>query len=254
MNLLIANSLKLQRLVLRSAASSAIANATRPEKFLDDLSEELQDRLPAYTFPDFQLVVENPVVAGDRKRKRKDRRKCQEKTQGDSSKVANVTCFFCKLKGHYAIDCPKELAATPRPSQAVPQSRAPASQQCGIRNLADVTCFCCKLKGHYANHCPEKLGATSRSFPPPVIRSLTPAKHPNWTVVYNPVNSTSAEKAQEALDVVLGTLPVNSCPDIVLFNSGASHSIVSPSLATMVMFISLFYLVPRYRPNFKGVC
>ena len=237
MNLLIANSLKMQRLVLRSAASSAIANATRPEKFLDDLSEELQDRLPVHTFPDFQLVNENPVDAGGRKRKRKDRRKCQEKTQGDFRKVADVTCFFCNLKGHYAIDCPKELAATPRPSQAVPQSRAPASQQCGLHNLADVTCFCCQVKGHYANKCPNRGASTSRFVPRPVIRSHAPAKHPDWRVVYKQVDSISAEKSQEAPDVVLGMLLVNSCPDTVLFNSGASHSIVPLSFATVVLCI-----------------
>ena len=56
MNLVIAKSLELQRLLLRSSVSIATANATRPEKFLDGLSEELQDKLPVYTFPDFQIA------------------------------------------------------------------------------------------------------------------------------------------------------------------------------------------------------
>ncbi|MGL6080993.1 MAG: hypothetical protein ACRC4N_00520, partial [Gammaproteobacteria bacterium] len=113
MNLVIAKSLELQRLFLRSSASIAIANASKSEKFLGDLSEELRDKLPVHAFPDFQLVAENPVVAMGRKRKSEDRRRCQERTQGDSSKVAGVTCFFCNLKGHYANNCPKKLAATP---------------------------------------------------------------------------------------------------------------------------------------------
>ena len=83
MNLVIARSLKMQRLLLRSSTSFAIANASKPEKFLDDMSERLQDRVPVYTFPNFQLVVEDPIVAGSRKRKRKGRRKGQEKTQGN---------------------------------------------------------------------------------------------------------------------------------------------------------------------------
>ena len=41
------------------------------------------------------------------------------------------------------------------------------------------------------------------------------------------VNLISAEEAQEAPDVVLGTLSVNSHPATVLFDSGASHSFVS---------------------------
>ena len=45
------------------------------------------------------------------------------------------------------------------------------------------------------------------------------------------VNLISAEEAQEAPDVVLGTLSVNSHPATVLFDSGASHSFVSESFA-----------------------
>ena len=294
MSLVIARSLKLQRLLLRSSASIAIANASKPEKFLDDLSEELRDRLPVYTFPDFQLVVENPVVAGGRKRKLKDRCKCQEKTQGDFSKVANVTCFFCKLQGHYANNCPKKLAATPRPLQAVPQSRVPASQPDGPRNpFARITCFFCSKKGHYANTCPLKQqkitcsrakslsagrvqeapdvvsgmlcanshsatvlsnsGATSRSFPPPVIQSHAPAKHRDWRVVCNPVDSISAEKAQDTPDVVLGTLLSNSYPDIIRFNSGASHSFVSPSFAAVGDLHFALLIGAQYHPGFKKI-
>ena len=204
MNRVIARSLELQRLLLRSSVSIATHNASKPEKFLDDLSEELRDKLPVYTFPDFQIVVEDPVVAGGRKRKLKDRRKSQEKAPEGLRPLAEVTCFFCKLKGHYANHCPKKLAATSRSLPALLLPWVPASQSGCPRNMADVTCFFCGQKGHYASHCPEKAGAAPRpkggrgqgSDPPPdlevvqkaaatspflsqpVMQSLVPARQP----------------------------------------------------------------------------
>jgi hypothetical protein len=45
------------------------------------------------------------------------------------------------------------------------------------------------------------------------------------------LNHVNAEEAQEALDIVLGTFPVNSVHSTVLFDSGASHSFVTKPFA-----------------------
>jgi Retroviral aspartyl protease. len=45
------------------------------------------------------------------------------------------------------------------------------------------------------------------------------------------LNHITAEEAQEAPDVVLGTFSVNSVPANVLFDSGASHSFVTEPFA-----------------------
>ena len=58
------------------------------------------------------------------------------------------------------------------------------------------------------------------------------------------VNLISAVEAQEAPDVVLGTLFVNSHPAIVLFDSGASHSFVSESFASISELLFAPLLVP----------
>jgi hypothetical protein len=42
----------------------------------------------------------------------------------------------------------------------------------------------------------------------------------------------TAEEAQEAKDVVLGTFLINSVPAIVLFDSGASHSFITERFVT----------------------
>ena len=41
------------------------------------------------------------------------------------------------------------------------------------------------------------------------------------------MNHVKVDQAEESPDVVLGTLPVNSIPALVLFDTGASHSFVS---------------------------
>ncbi|XP_071680185.1 uncharacterized protein [Lolium perenne] len=51
------------------------------------------------------------------------------------------------------------------------------------------------------------------------------------------VNNITAEEAEKASDVVLGTLLVNSIPAKVLFDTGASHSFVSTSFAQMHGFL-----------------
>ena len=128
MSPVIARSLKMQRLLLQSSMSFAVAHASKPEEFLDELSEKLWDKPPVISFPDFHLEVKDPFVAGSRKRKSKGHRKSQKKTP----------------------------ASTSRSLPALLLPWVPASQSGCPRNMADVTCFFCGQKGHYASHCPEK--------------------------------------------------------------------------------------------------
>lgn len=157
LNRVIAKSVELQQRILRASVSLATTDAAQQEKFLGGLSEELRDKVAVYGFPDLQTLVDNTIMAIGEERALKEFRKRQKKARGDlRNSAAEVTCFFCQLKSHYANNCPKRVAATPRPPQAVSQPRAPASQQGGLRDVAGVTCFFCRKKGHYANNCPMK--------------------------------------------------------------------------------------------------
>ncbi|XP_066385406.1 uncharacterized protein [Miscanthus floridulus] len=65
------------------------------------------------------------------------------------------------------------------------------------------------MEGHYSNRCPNKLANMQQNY------------------VRGKVNHVTAETAQEAPDVVIGTFPVNSNSATVLFDSGASHSFIA---------------------------
>ena len=169
-----------------------------------------------------------------------------------SSKASFARPRFGQSQGSYQQSStpPRSSAPAPRPPQAVPQSRAPATQQSGPRNpAAGVTCSFCNQRGHYANQCPKKTGAAPRpnggrgqGGGPAQDQKIVPAAQ---GVGSGRVNLISAEEAQEAPDVVLGTLFVNSHPATVLFDSGASHSFVSESFAAVsdLLFTPLLVLL-----------
>ena len=73
----------------------------------------------------------------------------------------------------------------------------------------DNKCFNYGEPGHYSNRCPKRTANTQHNY------------------VQGKVNHVTAEIAQEAPDVVIGTFPVNSNSATVLFDSSASHSFIA---------------------------
>jgi hypothetical protein len=57
------------------------------------------------------------------------------------------------------------------------------------------------------------------------VNSIHVAARQNY--IRGKVNHVAVEEAQEAPDVVIGTLSVNDISAVVLFDSGASHSFIS---------------------------
>ncbi len=85
---------------------------------------------------------------------------------------------------------------------------APLAQAKKETRAKPRSCFNCGEHGHFADKCPKPRRAGPR---------FAQAR----------VNHASAEEAQAAPEVVLGTFSVNSVPAIVLFDSGATHSFIS---------------------------
>nr|ABA99151.1 retrotransposon protein, putative, Ty3-gypsy subclass [Oryza sativa Japonica Group] len=73
-------------------------------------------------------------------------------------------------------------------------------------------CFNCNKPGHTVGKCPKPRRAGPK-------------------FVQAHVNHASAEEAQSAPEVILGTFPVNSTPAVILFDSGATHSFISKRFA-----------------------
>src|SRR5512137_2738275 len=103
--------------------------------------------------------------------------------------------------------------AAPRPPMAPAQSGQPAQakKETGAK---PGSCFNCGELGHFADKCPKPRRAGPR-------------------FIQARVNHASAEEAQAAPEVVLGTFPVNSIPATVLFDSGATHSFISMKFVGM---------------------
>ena len=84
-------------------------------------------------------------------------------------------------------------------------------------------CYKCGQKGHYAKSCPvpqapRQAGQQGRPAQPRAPRQRK-------------VNHVTAKSAVEDPNVVIGTFMVNSYPATVLFDTGATHSFISKSIA-----------------------
>ena len=80
------------------------------------------------------------------------------------------------------------------------------------KDISQVLCFKCNNKGHYATDCPER-------------KVDTPTKPNPFNKGH--VNHINVEEVLDEPDAVIGTFLINSCPALILFDTGASHSFIS---------------------------
>nr|CAD40073.1 OSJNBa0085C10.26 [Oryza sativa Japonica Group] len=220
----------------RYAPEDVRIDAEKQEKFLAGLDDELTNQLISGDYADFEKLVDKAIRQEDQHNKMDRKRKAAQfrSNQGSHQRPRfapgqqggpttmivrqhrpfNTSSFHQGASGsqNHQGGQPNRSTA-PRPPMAPAQS-APSAQAKKETGAKPGSCFNCGEHGHFADKCPKPSRAGAR---------FAQAR----------VNHASAEEAQAAPEVVLGTFPVNSVPSTVLFDSGATHSFISKKFVGM---------------------
>nr|ABG66123.1 retrotransposon protein, putative, Ty3-gypsy subclass [Oryza sativa Japonica Group] len=220
----------------RYAPEDVRTNAEKQEKFLAGLDDELTNQLISGDYADFERLVDKAIRQEDQRNKMERKRKAAQfrSNQGSHQRPrftlgqqgGPTTLIVCQHRPFSASNFHQgasgsqnhhggqpNRSAAPRPPMAPAQS-APSVQAKKETGTKPGSCFNCGELGHFADKCPKPRRAGPR-------------------FVQARVNHASAEEAQAAPEVVLGTFPVNSVPATVLFDSGATHSFISKKFVGM---------------------
>ena len=109
----------------------------------------------------------------------------------------NSTCFKCNQEGYFANECPNQ-ASVAKP---------------------DITCYKCGKPGHISRNCKTPAPTT------PILKLTGPVAAPAQPKART-FNMTMKDAIQD-VDVVAGTLLINSVNVKVLIDSGSSKSFIS---------------------------
>nr|AAR06317.1 putative polyprotein [Oryza sativa Japonica Group] len=220
----------------RYAPEDVRTDAERQEKFLSGLDDELTNQLISQHYEDFQKLVDKAIRQEEQCNKMNRKRKAVQfrTSQGISQKPRLTmghqggpsTMIIQQHRPYHPGSFDKNyhsgshnnseqhsLNPTPSSLMNVAQSALPAQpeQPKKFGEKPDL-CFNCNEPGHMVGKCPKPRRAGLK-------------------FVQAHVNHASAEEAQSAPEVILGTFPVNSTPATILFDSSATHSFISKRFA-----------------------
>jgi hypothetical protein len=232
----------------RYAPDEVNTDPKRQERFLNGLIGPLNYQLQSHIFPNFHMLL-NKAIGLENKRIELGEQKRKFKSHGQSSNTRhrfissqNSQFYSGGSSGNYTQNLQHSTQQPQHSSQQTPhapsyhqdRSEAPVRSNSPVRPNG---CFNCGELGHYANICPKRNMQTPqkdiglRSGQPLSQAHIGSSTYRgnisqrNYT--RGRVNHVTAEQAQDATDVVLGTFSVNSVPATVLFDSGASHSFIT---------------------------
>jgi hypothetical protein len=207
----------------RYAPDEVNMDAKRQERFLDGLIGPLNYQLQSHTFPNFQMLL-NKAIGLENKRKELREQKRKFQSQGPSSSntrprynLSQDSQFHSRGQDgshgqnqpfYHSFEEPEES------NPMTPQAPNPHQNRSGapVRNNNPVHpsgYFNYGELGHYASICPQR-------------NTQTPQKGNigQQNYMHGRVNHVTAEEAQEAKDVVLGTFLINSVPATVYLIPG----------------------------------
>jgi hypothetical protein len=120
------------------------------------------------------------------------------------------------------IQCPNNFQTLATGNQSVQRTQAAQNPLQGERK-----CYACEERGHFANQCPNPCTRP----PQTVVSTPVPTRGANSLPIATKQNYVRGKvnhvRMEEAPDVVIGIFFVNDTSVVVLFNSGASHSLIS---------------------------
>jgi hypothetical protein len=220
----------------------------RQERFLDGLIEQLNYQLRSHSFPNFATLL-NKAIGLENKHAELGEQKRKFRSHGQSSNThprfnssQNSQFYSGGSSGNYTKNLQHSTQQPQHSSQQTPhapshhqdRSEAPVRSNSPVRPNG---CFNCGELGHYANICPKhNMQTPQEDIGQRFGQPLSQARIGNSSYRGNRgqrnytrgrVNHVTAEEAQDAPGVVLGTFSVNSIPATVLFDSGASHSFIT---------------------------
>ena len=121
-------------------------------------------------------------------------------------------------------------------------SHYPVPQKTGPRPIAQQLvrpsnakcCFICESSTHFARDCPQarqpSRGQGSNK------NNKNKDKRQTIQVKQGQINFTTLAELPEGAPVMMGTFSINHKPEVILFDSGASHSFISPKFGARMGF------------------
>lgn len=218
----------------RYAPQDVATDEAKQERFLEGLNDDLVVQLIAQDYSDFQQLVSKAIRQEGKHLEMENRKKRKAAQQFSSEGFSRPWTTLPQQKRPATSSPSRPLVQARHPNTSSPRGTSLGGhfqRKPPMASAAGVTCFYCNKVGHYANKYPKKLQAVTATSARPSQGVLASGSNsivkPLVQYIKGHVNHVTAEEAQTASDVVLGTFLVNSVPASVLFYSGASHSFVS---------------------------
>ncbi|CAA7021304.1 unnamed protein product [Microthlaspi erraticum] len=206
-------------------------------QFMQGLKPEIGGRLQSVTFTNPHEVIERAVnvetylqkeKAAWNKRKMEFNATTKSKKGGQSSnqgkphkgnqKSGNGDrgCYTCGEKGHFSRNCPRTFKTT--------------------ESLMHVRCYLCGEFGHYATSCPNRVvgtaGGSGKQNAPPRPMKESPTKRLTSSGKVYALEAGPSNPSGSNQGPITGTICVGGILTHVLFDSGATHSFVTPEVAS----------------------